>query len=350
MATALTAEGRDLFSRHLLGDSPTTFPSGSWLSLHSAQPGNSGASQISSSRVAVGSWTWDPTNRWWTNSSPISVASVLGTVNWVALWHSAGSGNVWFEGQVASPFTMASSGSVLIPANALRIYATPVDGSNLGGLTDYTAQYVVGHFLGVSSWSMPSSFTERWHSASATHTGNANLSGSSGAVSQSFIYSTGNQFKGQAYLTSTSSHWSTTDGSGNASCSGTCVGSAWVNAGGGDPTNHVDFSGVDDDNSSVTYSSMRLSFNAIAGIGPGDVALGTLIVNTSATPTLIPSLRAPVMSVSCSATPLISVGSTSNFRGTVYCTCSAQIGDSAPGVGFGVEGLLYESTLTLQII
>jgi hypothetical protein len=362
MATALTAEGRDLFSRHLLGDSSTSLAAGSWLTLHSAQPGNSGSSQISGSRVAV-SWSWDATNKWWTNPSPVSVPSVLGTVNWVALWHGAGTGNVWFEGQLASPFTMASSGSVLIPANALRLHAAATDASNKGGLTDAAVQYAVGHFLGVSSWSMPSSFTERTHSASAGATGGANIqNGSVYSATKVFEYQTGNYFSGLASsspgYSGNSRYWSIADNSGNALCYGELSSGeqAWADYfGGGRALNGVDFSGADDSTSSFsghtyTQTSMRLTLEAVAGIAAGDVSSGVITAAGTGDLTTIVSRKAPVTTLAGTGTFLVSVGSTAQARCTFAGTSSLQIGDSVPGSPFSQEGLLYETLVSMQIL
>lgn len=359
MSTALTAEGRDLLSRHLLGDSATSFPAGCWLTLHSAQPGNAGASQINALRTAV-SLSYDATNKWFTNSSPISVASVTGTVNWVALWHGAGTGNVWFEGQVSSPITV-SGASVLIAANSLKIYATAPDGSNKGGIAEKGAELGIGHFLGVSSWSMPTSFALRTHSASAGVTGNANLSATLASLAKSFTYDTGNFFYGTPYYSpgysGNSRYWSTTDASGNALIYGEAASGeqAWADYfADSKALNRVDFSGAADSTDSlpghtVTYNSMRVSFD-VASVVNGDVASGTLVVNTVASPSVTLSLRSSTAICAATCIALISVGSTSVARGIVYCTANAQIGDSAPGIGFAGETLLFDSLVSLQIL
>lgn len=364
MSTSLTAEGRDLLSRHLLGDSATTFPGVGqcWVSLHSAQPGNAGSWQISASRVQV-AMSYDSTNKWFTNASAVSIPSVSGSIQWVALWHGAGTGFVWFEGQLPSPVGISGSHSVIIPANALKIYATPPDGSNKGGIAERGFELVAGHFLGVSSWTMPTSFYMRTHSANAGVTGNGSLASTlSPALSKSMEYDHTNTFRGVAYFapgySGNSRYWSTTDASGNALCWGECASGeqAWANYfGDGGAVNRVDASGADDSTApysghTFTFTSLRVSFDVASGIVNGDVNSGTMTAATVAAGSLIASLRATLNAATTSVIALISVGSTSVAVGTAHCICNAQIGDSAPGSGFSVEGLLYESLVTLQVL
>lgn len=354
MSTSLTVEGRDKLSRHLLGDSATTFPGVGqcWVSLHSAQPGNAGSWQISAYRAQV-AMSYDSMNKWFTNASAVSIPYVSGTIQWVALWHGAGIGFVWFEGQLPAPVGISGTHSVVIPANALKIYATPPDASNKGGIAEKGFELAVGHFLGVSSWTMPTSFVARAHSASAGVTGNANLSATLVTLPKTFVHDTGNWFRGEDYYATgtpgMTRYWSTTDSSGNALCYGEVKPgvTAWTDGG----YNRVDASGSDDHGTgSATYTSLRVSFDVASGIVNGDVNSGTMTAATVAAGSLIASLRATLNAAATSVIALISVGSTSVAIGTAHCICNAQIGDSAPGSGFSVEGLLYESLVTLQVL
>lgn len=363
MATALTAEGRNLVSKHLLGDSATTYPGAGqcYLSVHSAQPGNAGSSQLGS-RVAC-AMTYDAVNKWFTNSSPASISGATGTIYWAALWHSAGTGNVRFEGAVTTPITIPSGGSALIPANSLRIYATPPDGSHKGGFAEKGAELVLGHFLGVASWAMPTSFGYRTHSASAGVTGNANVLASfSGGALKPFEYSTADRFLGQAYqaagYSGNSRFWSATDASGNALCYGevSTGEQAWADfgTGSGQALNHVDASGaadstVSDGSRTATYTALRVSFE-IPTVISGNVNSGVITMAQSMALTAILTLKAPVTTLSSTMALIVSVGSTTQARVSMAMSMRLQIGDSAPGVGFCWQTLLYPSKLSLQTL
>lgn len=355
MATALTAEGRDKLPRHLFGNASTTFP-GCYLSLHSAQPGNSGASQISSGRQAV-TFTWDSTNKWYKNAA-VSVPSVSGSIQWVALWPAAGTGNVRFEGQLPAPVGISGTHSVIIPADTLRVYAPAPDGSNKGGIADKGAELVLGHFLGVSSWMMPTSFNLRCHSADPTRTGNANVSYTYPTAQGLYMEDvSGGFWRGYDIILAANAtrYWSATDTSGNALAFGDagsgnkayCSQSTGDSYGG----NGIDTSGnADSTFTGGTYNSLRVAFDVQTGIVNGDVNSGTMTAAMTMSGSVTPSLLSGTLVGSLSITPLISVGSTSVARGEAMIRLNAQIGDSAPGVGFSVEGLLYESLVTLQIL
>lgn len=360
MATALTVEGRDLVGRHLLGDSATTYPGTGqcYISLHSARPGNAGSSQLHGSRVAC-ALTYDAANKWFSNASPVSVPNVTGSVQWAALWHSPGTGNVRFEGQVSPTLGMATTGSVLIPAGAIKIYATPPDGSHKGGIAEKGAELVLGHFLGVASWAMPTTpFGYRTHTASAGVTGNANLlaSFSGGGSLKAFEFITANEFAAQAYkppsYVGSSKFWSMTDSSGNALCYGEVVTGepAWTDyysSGGGYGLNGCDFSGDPDATSNVT--AMRVSMDVTSAVA-GDVNSGVITMAQSMALTAILTLKAPVTTLSSTMALIVSVGSTTQARVSMAMSMRLQIGDSEPGVGFCWQTLLYPSKLSLQTL
>lgn len=358
MATALTPDGRDKLARHLFGYSSTSFPGAGqcYISLHSAAPGDAGSSQISSGRTQV-TLSYDGGNKWFTNASAISVAAVSGSIQWYALWHSPGTGNVWFQGALGSPVTISGVHSVIIPANSLRIYATPPDGSNKGGIADKGAELVLGHFLGASSWTMPTSFSLRCHSADPTRTGNASVSYTYPSLTSLCMEDVGAPFwRGYDIidLSNATRYWSAQDSVGNTLIYGDAGSGnfafSYVGPGDAYGGNGFDISGaVDSTFTGGTYNAFRVSFDIVSQPVNGDVDSGTISSTLSMSGTLTPSLFA-TLTASLTLAGLISVGSTSVAVASAVLTLNAQIGPSAPGIPFASEAVLYESSLTLQTI
>lgn len=358
MATALTAEGQDKVSRHLFGNSATTYPGAGqcYLSLHSAQPGDSGASQISSGRVAV-AMSYDATNKWFTNASAVSVPSVSGSVQWVALWHSPGTGNVWFQGQLPAPVGISGTHSVIVPANALKVYATPPDGSNKGGIADKGAELVLGHFLGVASWTMPTSFRLRCHSADPTRTGDV-------SVSYTYPSSVGVYMEDLAagfwrgydiiLAANATRYWSATDGT-NTLAFGDCGSGnkAYCSASTGDSYggNGMDTSGSADSTfTGGAYNSFRVTFDVASGIVNGDVTSSTITTAGAGTLAVTLSLRSSVLTLAGTGTFLVSLGSTVNARVNFSGSSNIQIGDSVPACSRVFLSTLYPSNVSLQTL
>lgn len=354
MATALTAEGQDKVSRHLFGDSATTYPGAGqcYLSLHSAQPGDSGAWQVSSYRQPV-AMSYDATNKWFTNASAVSVPAVSGYVDWVALWHSPGTGNVWFQGQLPAPVGISGTHSVIVPANALKVYATPPDGSNKGGIADKGAELVLGHFLGVASWTMPTSFRLRCHSADPTRTGDVSVSYTRpSSVSRYMEYLADSFWRGYAIISAADAtqYWSATDGT-NTLAFGDCGSGNKAYSGGYYGGNGMDTSGSADSTfTGGAYNSFRVTFDVASGIVNGDVTSSTITTAGAGTLAVTLSLRSSVLTLAGTGTFLVSLGSTVNARVNFSGSSNIQIGDSVPACSRVFLSTLYPSNVSLQTL
>lgn len=141
MATGATRYVREAFLEALFrGASWLSLPGSLYLSLHTGDPGDSGANEVAASDYArlalprtTADWTLSDDGlgmTWVENASDITFPSPTqdwGTVSHIAIWDAATGGTCLWTGALAAPVTLdAGSPGLQIPAGQLRF---PVRGA-----------------------------------------------------------------------------------------------------------------------------------------------------------------------------------------------------------------------------
>jgi hypothetical protein len=136
MATGATRYLREaILDAVFRGATMPTFPSSLYLSLHTGDPGDAGANEVSASgytRLAIARTTaeWSRSDdglglTYVANAAAInfpSPSSDWGTVTHIGIWDASTGGNLLWTGALASPVDMnAGSPGLEIPAGQLRL-------------------------------------------------------------------------------------------------------------------------------------------------------------------------------------------------------------------------------------
>lgn len=165
---------------HLLRNTSLTSPAAVYMSLHSADPGETGANELAAAngyaRQAV---AFDAPSSGAVASSADETFSASGadwaTATHWSVWDAASGGNCLASGSLGQSRTVADGESVVFAAGSLTITA----GS---GLSDYLRPAVLNHLFRNTALTSPTSVYLSLHSASPGGTGANELAASSGYI------------------------------------------------------------------------------------------------------------------------------------------------------------------------
>lgn len=87
--------------------------SGSWISLHTASPGTTGASEATGGSYARQQTTWGSASGGVINGSAVTVPVPSGTFSHWGLWTAATGGTFIDGGTLSSSVTLSAAGSVV---------------------------------------------------------------------------------------------------------------------------------------------------------------------------------------------------------------------------------------------
>lgn len=124
---ALTNYGEEKLSKHLLGITSFTMPAALYISLHTADPTETGAT----GEITAGSYTyarqpasfqWDAGNSWTETSALIRWDNLpTNTISHWALWDASTAGNALVKGAFTASKSVVNGDSLEIAAQALYI-------------------------------------------------------------------------------------------------------------------------------------------------------------------------------------------------------------------------------------
>ena len=86
---------------------------GTWISLHTADPGSTGASEASGAPYARKQTTWGTPASGVVTGSQVAIDAAAGTYAWAGLW-SAASGGTFIDKVAITSTTLGSTGQVLV--------------------------------------------------------------------------------------------------------------------------------------------------------------------------------------------------------------------------------------------
>lgn len=124
---ALTNYGEEKMLRHLFGDLSFTMPASLFVALHTADPGETGATaEVSGGSYARQSvaFDWNSGGARVENAGALSYTNMpAGTVSHCSIWDAVSAGNCIAKGALASPQTLSSGQGLTLAAGELRITA-----------------------------------------------------------------------------------------------------------------------------------------------------------------------------------------------------------------------------------
>jgi hypothetical protein len=124
---ALTNYAEERLLRHLLGDSAFTIPAAHYLALHTADPGETGATaEVSGGSYArkLIAFDWNSGGSRVENNAAVTFTSMpAGTVSHFSIWDALTSGNCLVKGALASPQTLSAGQSITAATGEIRVTA-----------------------------------------------------------------------------------------------------------------------------------------------------------------------------------------------------------------------------------
>lgn len=125
--SSMTDYTEERFLKHFTGVSSFTMPSGTYLAVHTADPGEAGSSSEASggsyARQAI-TWTWNSGSSRMENSASITFSGMpAGTFSHFSVKDAASGGNTLFKGAFTTPQTLTAGQSLSVAIGDLRISA-----------------------------------------------------------------------------------------------------------------------------------------------------------------------------------------------------------------------------------
>lgn len=113
--------------KHSLGIASLTAPAGTYLAVHTADPGETGANNEASggsyARVAI-TWTWNSGSARAENSAQVNVTGLpSGTYTHFSIKDAASGGNTLYKGAFGSSQSIVSPQTLVVAAGDLRVSA-----------------------------------------------------------------------------------------------------------------------------------------------------------------------------------------------------------------------------------
>lgn len=159
--SALSNYFEDKLNDHVLVNTAFSKPATVYLSLHTANPGETGGSEVSGGSYARVSITNNNTNfpvcpstgtPTKSNGQPFTFptsSAVWGTVTHWALYDESSSGNMLAYGSFATPRYVASGKTLKVPTGGMTI---TLSNYSAGGMTDLLKRKVLDHVFGGPSY------------------------------------------------------------------------------------------------------------------------------------------------------------------------------------------------------
>lgn len=110
----------------ILRNTDFVHPSAVYVSLHTGDPGQTGANEVSGSGYSRKQVTFSsPTNKTASNSAEVEFTNMPGvTVTHVGIWSASTSGDFWWGGSLTTAKALTTGDTLKIPVNDLTVTLT----------------------------------------------------------------------------------------------------------------------------------------------------------------------------------------------------------------------------------
>ncbi len=207
---------------HLMGTGSYTMPTGTYLKLHTGNPGEDGASNAASFTTRTEITAWDSAaSRATANTNALVISSLTATetISWWSVWDDASAGNMLFYGELDTARSVESGDTLTFASGDIDLDFTGTD------LSTYAGNALLDHITGTSSMTSPTDTYVQLHTGAPGLAGTSNVANAStrvdaGAWSAASAGATDNDaaisFTGTA--TETITHISIFDASSSGNC------------------------------------------------------------------------------------------------------------------------------------
>ena len=124
---AATDYAEEKIVKHIVGNTSWTMPTGSYLAIHTADPGETGSSSEASggsyARQSI-TWTYNSGSARMENSASLAFGPMVGaTYTHFSVKDASSGGNTLFKGSLTTPRTLSTGQSLVVAVAALQLTA-----------------------------------------------------------------------------------------------------------------------------------------------------------------------------------------------------------------------------------